>query len=75
MNYEYRILLDNATERVILVYADDVCEYDNEVRFYQKEEIVAVFYIKNIVGWYKGTLRCDEGTERIRENDTQGKIL
>ena len=54
MNDEYTVLLDNATGRAILVYADDYGYDDNEVRFYLKKELVAVFNMKSIVGWYKG---------------------
>ena len=55
MNDEYTVLLDNATGRAILVYADEVYEdEDCEVRFFNKKELVAVFNMKSIIGWYKG---------------------
>ena len=55
MNDEYTVLLDTKTGRAILLLADDVCEDDdNEIRFFLQKELVAVFNMKSIVGWYKG---------------------
>ena len=54
MNDEYTVLLNDATGRVILVCADDYWCDDNVVKFLLNKEVIAVFNMQSIVGWYKG---------------------